>query len=112
MSGGDILIVSLGVVGSLLLAVPYLNADYRLVCDKFVGPSPVLCVLLLSIIGFTMGMAFGCLVAPRRFLEGRGQHWLYIWKAATLGRMRMRCLIAILLVGLLTANLWALVLHR
>ncbi len=106
MNRGSITIDVVGVLFALLQSLSYLNRDYRILCDKFIHNSPIMAVLILAIIGFVMGTALGCLFAPRSFMETTGRSWLYVWRSATVGRMRLRCIVALTVTAALTCSMW------
>jgi hypothetical protein len=106
MSRGSIIIDAMGVLFALLQALSYLNRDYRILCDKFVHNSAFMAVLILAILGFLMGTALGCLFARRSFLETTGRSWLYVWRSTTVGGMRLRCIVALIVTGAVTCSMW------
>jgi hypothetical protein len=57
-SGGNRMILASSVLGAFVFAVPYAVEDYRIVCNEFVDSVPAPTLVLLGIIGFTMGMAW------------------------------------------------------
>ena len=72
MWDGNRLILVIGILAAFVLAIPFCLEEYRIVCEKFMHARPLLAVLLMGIIGFTLGMLAVAWLPRDVFWKARG----------------------------------------